>query len=228
MEPTHDWLARSAAWLAQDRELLTAVEGWKSLASRGDIGLWSRPMPDDANHLFRWRLPVVAAPPEVVFEGFVHRLLDYHKEWTKEFAGGHVVEVLSPQARILYQRFEPGIPGIAPRDLCSLEVVSEAAPGVLLASFRSVDRLPAERGYERIDWWGAALCTPLGDGQTSELTYLDRENQGGWFPTWLMNRMMPGYLLDQAEAVRRFFANGGPSSLRVSRREPPRAVAGLE
>lgn len=215
MESTRDWSARSAAWLAQDRELLTGTDGWKALAGRGEIELWSRPMPDDDNHLFRWRLPVVGAPAEVVFEGFVHRLLDYHKEWTKEFAGGRVVETLGPDARVLYQRFEPGIPGITPRDLCSLELVSRVAPGVLLASFRSVDLLPAEPGYERIDWWGAALCTTREDGATSELWYLDRENQGGWFPSWLMNRMMPNYLLIQAEAVRRFFADGGPPALRA-------------
>lgn len=220
MESTRDWSTRSAAWLAQDHALLTSDDGWKPLAGRDGIDLWSRPMADDDNHLFRWRLPVVAAPAEVVFEGFVHRLLDYHKEWTREFAGGRVVEILSPEARVVYQRFEPGIPGIKPRDLCSLEVVSSVAPGVQLASFRSVDLLPSEPGYERIDWWGAVLCTTLPDGVTSELRYLDRENQGGWFPSWLMNRMMPNYLLIQAEAVRRFFADGGPASLRAPRVAP--------
>ncbi len=174
-------------------------------------------MPGDPNHLFRWRLPCVAAPAEIVFEGFVSRLLEYHKQWTREFAGGHVVEVLGPDARILYQRFEPGVPGIKPRDLCSLELVRELAPGVKLASFRSVDRLPPEPGYERIDWWGAALCTTLKDGKTSELVYLDRENQGGRFPAWLMNRMMPKYLVLQAEQVRRFFADGGPRELHEPR-----------
>ena len=171
-------------------------------------------MPDDPNHLFRWRLPSVAAPAEVVFEGFVRRLLEYHKEWTREFAGGHVVDTLSPSARILYQRFEPGVPGIAPRDLCSIEVVRDLSPEIKLASFRSVDRLPREAGYERIDWWGAALCTTREGGKDSELVYLDRENQGGRFPAWLMNRMMPKYLVLQAEQVRRFFSGGGPSALR--------------
>jgi hypothetical protein len=65
----------------------------------------------------------------------------------------------------------------------------------------------------RIDWWGAALCTPIDDAH-SELVYLDRENQGGHFPAWLMNRTMTTYLVRQAEAVQRFFADGGPSELR--------------
>lgn len=45
--------------------------------------------------------------------------------------------------------------------------------------------------------------------------YLDRENQGGWFPTWLMNRTKPRYLSLQAEAVRRFFDAGGPAALKT-------------
>jgi len=93
-------------------------------------------------------------------------------------------------------------------------VTRDVSPGVLMASFRSVDALPPEPGYERIDWWGAALCISSENGKQSELIYLDRENQGGRFPAWLMNRMMPRYLVVQAEHVRRFFAAGGPAALR--------------
>ena len=217
MERSSEWAARAEGWLERDRALMTDDDGWKRLAAPGDLELWSRRLPDDPNDLFRWRIPALGAPAEVVFEGFVTRLLTYHAEWTREFAGGHVVEEPGPGARVLYQRFEPGIPGISPRDLCSVEVVRGLAPGLLVASFRSVDRLPPERGYERIDWWGAALCRTLPDGQRSELTYLDRENQGGRFPAWLMNRTMPHYLVLQAEQVRRFFANGGPVELSRAR-----------
>ena len=103
----------------------------------------------------------------------------------------------------------------ASRDLCSVEVLGERAPGAKLVSFRSIDRLPPTPGHERIDWWGAALCTTRADGVHSDLTYLDRENQGGAFPAWLMNRMMPRYLVKQAEAVRAFFRGGGPAELRT-------------
>lgn len=171
-------------------------------------------MPGDPNDLFRWRLSRVAAPAEVVFEGFVHRLLEYHREWTREYAGGHEVERLAPNARVVYQRFDPGIPGISKRDLCSLEIVRDLGPGEKLASFRSVDHVPPAPGHERIDWWGAALCRDLPGGRESELLYLDRENQGGLFPAWLMNRMMTKYLVLQAEAVQRYFAQGGPPELR--------------
>lgn len=189
--------------------------GWRLVIDRPDLKLWKRPMPDDPNDLFRWELPVVEATAEVVLEGFVRRLLEYHKEWTKEYAGGRVVETLSPEARVLYQRFEPGIPGISARDLCSIEVVSDQGPGDKLVSFRSIDRVPLEAGCERIDWWGAARMVTRADGVTSTLTYLDRENQGGWFPTWLMNLTMPKYLVFQAENVQRFFRGGGPSELRT-------------
>jgi hypothetical protein len=204
--------SESESWLARDLELLTDGHAFRTLVQRDDLQIGSRPMPDDPNLLFRWRLPIVNASAEVVFEYFVHRLLEYHGEWTKEFAGGHVVAAPDERTRILYQRFRPGIPGISARDLCSAEVVRDLADGVKLASFRSVDAVPHERGYVRIDWWGAALCTPVDDSH-SELVYLDRENQGGHFPAWLMNRMMTRYLVQQAEQVRRFFATGGPSGL---------------
>lgn len=203
----------SESWLAHDLELLDDTSGFAPRVSRADLQIGSRPMADDPNHLFRWRLPVVNAPADVVFEGFVHRLLDYHGEWTREFAGGHVVDIPSPDTRIIYQRFKPGIPGISARDLCSAEVVRDLPGGVKLASFRSIDAVPIQRGFVRIDWWGAALCTPI-DDHHSELVYLDRENQGGRFPAWLMNRMMTKYLVAQADQVRRFFATGGPPELR--------------
>jgi hypothetical protein len=224
MESMHDWSQHADEWLARDHALLTGASGFRTRIDRPDLQVWSQPMPDDPNQLFRWRLPSVGAPAEIVFEGFVHRLLDYHREWTREFAGGRVVDSPASGARILYQRFEPGIPGIAPRDLCSIEVVRELSPGIKLASFRSIDRLPLEAGYVRIDWWGAVLCRTREGGKDSELIYLDRENQGGRFPAWLMNRMMTKYLVVQAEQVRRFFSDGGPSALRQATHEPARSL----
>jgi hypothetical protein len=206
-------LSDCESWLTRDLELLNDANGFRSLVDRDDLQIGSRPMPDDPNLLFRWRLPVVNASAEVVLEGFVHRLLDYHAEWTKEYVGGHVVAHPTPDTRILYQRFRPGIPGIAPRDLCSAEVVRDLPGGVKLASFRSVAAVPQEHGHVRIHWWGAALITPV-DDRRSELVYLDRENQGGRFPAWLMNRMMTKYLVLQADQVRQFFVSGGPAELR--------------
>ena len=207
VESAAEWAKNADAWVQQDLALLTEADGWRAIKAAKPVELWSRPMPDDPNHLFRWRLPVVDAPAEVVFEDFVHGILAHHQEWTKEFVGGRVVEEGVLGTRILHQRFNPGIPGVAPRDLVSIEVVRDLGTGVKIASYRSVDRRVArEPGVERIDWWGAALSRTLPDGAHSELIYLDRENQGGWFPTWLMNRMMPGYLVLQAQLVQRFFA----------------------
>jgi hypothetical protein len=181
---------------------------------RGDLRIWSRKTPDDPNRLFRWHLSGLEAPADVVFEGFVHRLLEYHRHWTREFVDGRVLETLSAEARVLYQRFNPGVPGIAQRDLCSIEVVRDLGRGRKLASYRSSERFPKVPGHERIDWWGAALCTTSDDGEHSDLVYLDRENQGGYFPAWLMNLAMPSYLVKQADAVRAFFRDGGPAELR--------------
>jgi len=210
VEPMTGWQARAEGWFAQDLALLTLEDGWLPVAAPAGVDIWRRSMPDDPNDLFRWRLPVVGAPAGVVFESFVHRILEHHKAWTKEFVGWRVVAE-GPGWRVLHQRFDPGVPGITPRDLCSLELVRELAPGRLLVTYRSVDAMPAEPGFERIDWWGAALCTTLPGGTTSEILYLDRENQGGWFPSWLMNRMMPRYLVLQAEAVRAFFTADRPA-----------------
>ncbi len=215
MQDAEAWVRGADEWLERDYQLMTDPSGWRVVLERDDLRMWSRKLPDDPNLLFRWQLPALEAPAHIVFEGFVHRLLDYHKQWTREFVEGRVVETLGPQARVLYQRFDPGVPGIALRDLCSVEVVRELAGGAKLASFRSIDRLPPASGHERIDWWGAALCTVGGDGTHSDLTYLDRENQAGHFPAWLMNRMMPRYLVTQAEAVRAFFRGGGPLELRA-------------
>lgn len=206
-------LDRRADWLEQDLALLRDAQGFRPRVAQADLEIGSRPMPDDPNLLFRWRLPVVDAPAAVVFEGFVHQLLEHHRVWTREFAGGEVLAEPAPGVRLLTQRFQPGVPGVAPRDLCSAEVVRALPGGVLQASYRSVDLAPRRAGVERIDWWGAVLCTPAGEGH-SELVYLDRENQGGRFPAWLMNLMMPRYLVLQAEAVRGFFADGGPPAVR--------------
>lgn len=214
VEALDGWEARAQGWLDRDHALLVGDEGWRTLAAPDGIGLWSRPMPDDPNLLFRWRLPQLAAPPGAVYDAFVTRILELHHEWTREFVGGRVLSEPAPGVRVLHQRFDPGIPGITRRDLCSVEVTRTLPGGAWLVSYRSVDALPSEPGHVRIDWWGAALCRPQGEG--SELLYLDRENQGGWFPAWAMNAMMPKYLILQAREVERWFREAAAESRRVA------------
>lgn len=162
------------SWLASDHDLLNDASGFAARVQRDDLQIGSRPMTDDPNLLFRWRLPAVNAPADVVFEGFVHRLLDYHGEWTREFAGGHVVDTPTTDTRIVYQRFKPGIPGISPRDLCSAEVVRDLPGGAKLASFRSVDAVPRERGYVRITWWALRSARPSTTAPASSSTSIAR------------------------------------------------------
>ena len=205
--PAPAWLRDCDAWVEQDLALLRDPDGFAPVVDRPDLQIGRRPVPDDPNLLFRWRLPVVAAAAPVVVEHFVHRLLEHHRVWIREFVGGEELSRPAPGVRVLHQRFDPGVPGVRPRDVCSAEVVRELAGGVTVVSHRSVDEAPMPPRHERITWWGAVLVTPLDDA-TCELVYLDRENQGGRFPAWLMNRMMPRYLVLQAEAVARFFADG--------------------
>jgi hypothetical protein len=207
---TREWMAQSQDWLTTDHHLLTAPDGWSPRAPRGAFAIQRRAVPDDPNHLFRWRIDRLGAPAEAVFEAFVDRILENHGHWTREYTGGRVVDVLGPDARILYQQFDPGVPGVARRDLCYLAVTRRLPDGAIQASYRSVDAVPAVPGFTRIRWWGANLCVP-GRGGTSAMIYLDRENQGGAFPPWLMNLLMPRYLRAQCEALVRFFEGGGPA-----------------
>ena len=68
--------------------------------------------------------------------------------------------------------------------------------------------MPVPTGYERIDWWGAHLFQANDDG-TSQLVLIDRENQGGRFPSAMMNKVMPNYLTLQFERIIEFFKKGG-------------------
>jgi hypothetical protein len=211
MQAFNSWETHAESWLALDHKLLTCDEGWTACKPRHGVELWRRTTDDDPNHLFRWRIGV-DAPAETVHAGFVVRVLEYHQHWTREFAGGHVVEDLDA-ARVLYQRFQPGIPWVSLRDLCSIEIPRRLDDGTILVSFRSVDAVPPSPGHVRIDWWGAALIRPIDGGKRCELTYLDRENQGGLVPAWSMNLSMPKFLFYQAEQVQRFFVGGGPPEL---------------
>jgi hypothetical protein len=44
---------------------------------------------------------------------------------------------------------------------------------------------------------------------TSQLVLIDRENQGGYFPSFMMNLIMPKYLTHQFENIIKFFKSGG-------------------
>jgi hypothetical protein len=70
------------------------------------------------------------------------------------------------------------------------------------------DDMPVPQGFERIDWWGGHLFEANDDG-TSQLVLIDRENQGGWFPYFMMNLIMPQYLTHQFESIIKFFEKGG-------------------
>ena len=80
----------------------------------------------------------------------------------------------------------------------------------LQTSFRSIiwEDKPVPNGFERIDWWGGHLFEANPDG-TSQLVLIDRENQGGQFPAFMMNLIMPQYLTHQFESIIKFFKNGG-------------------
>jgi hypothetical protein len=189
---------------------MTSQTGWRQRTRKQDIPIWQRSFPDDKNDLFRWRLPRVEASHREVHEVFTHQMIDYHQYWTAEYTDGFLVEEVDANTRIYYQQFDANLPLIAKRDLLYLQWSRVIDDHTIQTSFRSIlmDRLPVPAGFERIDWWGGHLFEANPDG-TSQLVLIDRENQGGRFPSFLMNATMPKFLTHQFEHIVKFFTKGG-------------------
>ena len=182
----------------------------KERTQKNGISIWQQSFEDDKNDLFRWRLPNVAADYQVVFDVFVNKMVDYHQYWTAEYTGGFLVEEIDENTQIVYQQFNPNIPFISKRDLLYIQWTRRIDDKRIQTSFRSIvlDTMPVPDGFERIDWWGAHLFQANEDG-TSQLVLIDRENQGGRFPSFMMNKVMPKYLTLQFESIIDFFKKGG-------------------
>jgi hypothetical protein len=210
MVTIRDWQLNNEKWLDKDLALMTSDIGWKERSTRKGISIWQQSFADDKNDLFRWRLPEVAANYNEVFEVFINKMIDYHHYWTAEYTGGFLVEQINESTQIIYQQFNPNIPFISKRDLLYIQWTRKLGDKSLQTSFRSIvlDNMPVPDGFERIDWWGAHLFEANNDG-TSQLALIDRENQGGRFPSFMMNKIMPKYLTLQFESIIEFFKKGG-------------------
>ena len=205
-----DWQLNSEKWLDQDMVLMTTDTGWKERSRKNGISIYQRSFPDDKNDLFRWRIPNVAAAHHQVFDVFINKMVEYHQYWTAEFTGGFIVKEIDANVQIVYQQFNPNIPFISKRDLLYIQWSRKIDERTIQTSFRSIvlTDIPVPEGFERIDWWGGHLFEANNDG-TSQLVLIDRENQGGRFPSFMMNKVMPQYLTLQFESILKFFKNGG-------------------
>jgi hypothetical protein len=205
-----DWQLNNEKWLDKDLALMTTDAGWKERNQKNGISIWQQSFADDKNDLFRWRLPNVTADYKAVFDVFVYKMIDYHHYWTAEYTGGFVVEEINENTQIVYQQFDPGIPLISKRDLLYIQWSRKIDDKTIQTSFRSIvlENMPVPDGFERIDWWGAHLFQANSDG-TSQLVLIDRENQGGRFLSFIMNKIMPKYLAHQFESIIVFFRKGG-------------------
>lgn len=208
-----DWQANKDNWLDTDLALMTSNEGWKERSQKNGINIWQRSFSDDKNDLFRWRLPSVAAKHEEIFDVFINKMIDYHQYWTAEYTGGFVVKEIDQNTQIIYQQFNSGMPFISNRDLLYIQWSRKIDDKTIQTSFRSIiwEEMPVPEGFERIDWWGGHLFEANADG-TSQLVLIDRENQGGLFPSFMMNLIMPKYLTHQFESIVKFFEKGGVDS----------------
>ena len=205
-----DWQLHKDKWLDTDLALMTSNDGWKERTAKNGISIWQQSFADDKNDLFRWRLPKVAAGYKVVHDVFINKMIDYHQYWTKEYTGGFMVKEIDADAQIIYQQFNPNIPFIAKRDLLYIQWSRRIDDKTIQTGFRSIviDDMPVPASFERIDWWGGHLFEANDDG-TSQLVLIDRENQGGRFPSLMMNMVMPQYLTFQFESIVEFFKKGG-------------------
>lgn len=205
-----DWQLSKEKWLDKDLALMISDKDWKERTQKGDIKIWQRSFPDDKNDLFRWRLPKVAANHNEVFDVFTNKMVDYHHYWTAEYSGGYLVKEIDENTQIIYQQFDPNKPFISKRDLLYIQWSRKIDEKAIQTSFRSIvwEEIPLPKGFERIDWWGGHLFEANEDG-TSQLVLIDRENQGGFFPSFLMNKIMPQYLIHQFESIIKFFEKGG-------------------
>ncbi len=210
MVTIQEWQINRDNWLALDLALMTSDAGWKERSRKNGISIWQRSFADDKNDLFRWRLPSVAADYKVVFDVFINKMVDYHHYWTVEYTGGFLVKEIDENTQIVYQQFNPNIPFISKRDLLYIQWSRKVDDKTIQTSFRSIvlDEMPVPGGFERIDWWGGHLFEANPDG-TSQLVLIDRENQGGRFPSVMMNQVMPNYLTLQFNSIIEFFKKGG-------------------
>lgn len=210
MITVQDWKQKKDKWLDTDLALMTSNDGWKERSHKNDVPIWQRPFDDDKNDLFRWRLPHVAANYSEVFDVFTNKMIDYHHYWTAEYTGGYVVKVIDENTQIIYQQFNSGVPFISNRDLLYIQWSRKIDDKTMQTGFRSIvlEDMPVPAGFERIDWWGGHLFEANTDG-TSQLVLIDRENQGGRFPAFMMNLIMPKYLTHQFESIIKFFEKGG-------------------
>ncbi len=117
---------------------------------------------------------------------------------------------IDENTQIIYQQFDPNKPFISKRDLLYIQWSRKIDEKTIQTSFRSIvwEEIPLPKGFEGIDWWGGHLFEANEDG-TSQLVLIDRENQGGFFPSFLMNQIMPQYLIHQFESIIKFFEKGG-------------------
>jgi hypothetical protein len=205
-----DWKLYKEASLDKDLALMISNDSWKERSIKNGISIYQRSFSDDKNDLFRWRLPNVAANHNEVFDVFTNKMIDYHHYWTAEYTGGYVVKVIDENTQIIYQQFNSGVPFISNRDLLYIQWSRHIDEKTIQTSFRSIvlEDMPVPKGSERIDWWGGHLFEANEDG-TSQLVLIDRENQGGHFPSFMMNLIMPKYLTHQFESIIKFFEKGG-------------------
>lgn len=213
MTTLEEWENNKTAAMQLDEKLMTSDNGWKVAKEKSGITIWTRSFPDDKNNMFKWVIPSLKADYKEVYDCIANHFHEYHQYFTVEYTGGYDVANPDEFNKVSYQQYDSGFKLISNRDWVVIQTTKVLNDKQIQIAYRSIthpDR-PLVKGYERIDWWGGHIFEDNGDG-TTKLYFVDRENQGGMFPAFLMNQMMPGYLIKQVVAFEKFFEQGGMAS----------------
>jgi hypothetical protein len=207
------WMKTSRSqWLKEDEALVRESDHWtvRREKNEGDLRLTVRSRDDpsgDPNWLFSYYDHQVVELPLEVTTALYGSWVDLAQNWTKE---QHFEKLLleSENVAIWFQFFLPPllahICGAAPRALVAAYTFSSSENGPTVISNRSVPKkwvssLP--RSSVLLMWHGGFLLHAEGAQKTS-IVKIDRENQGGWLPTWLMNHfLMVKYLNEESTAI---------------------------
>jgi hypothetical protein len=149
-----------------------------------------------------------------------HSQIPLSRAWTKEVHSTQRLLQCADGSEVWAQYLVPVFIarffGVMPRLLVACYVTSARPNGDGSVSCRSLpehmyDASAAPRRTPVINWYGAFrfLVVP-GDESACTVCKLDREDQGGMFPAWLMNRTMVGFLEEEVTKATTFIRENAP------------------
>lgn len=216
-------------WIEEDLALFRDAPHWRLVRGSGSGGVnpsmevrRRRDPHGDANNLFWYFAGTTVDVSVGVVATLYAKWVEESTHWTKEMQQQQQLT-----QRCWWEHFVPHVCGVQPRTLVAAYVMSEQqSDGSYIVSCRSVPRqYYAFEGKEpiTIQWHGAFwLCPVEGQAAKCRIYKLDRENQGGCFPSCTMNTEMPKFLREEVTKAFDFIqSNAASLTERYNREEKP-------